>query len=93
VTADEPLLVHRPTGWGWGSWKGHDHQYTTICCVVARALGRPVAGYSQDAARTRLGRRLTPREADAIRRADMDVATDKDRDIILRLAKRMGVAP
>jgi len=94
MTATEPLLVRRPSGWGWGSWQGHDPQAETEwCCVIARALSRPVNHFAVEAAETRLCRRLLPRESDAIWHADWDEATDNDCRVILRLAFQMGVEP
>ncbi len=91
MTDRDPLLIRKPTGWGWGPFYGSGDP--TICCVVARALGEPVEDFVGMAKETALGRELNGPEFAAIVHADDGRATDKDREIILWLAEKMMVEP
>lgn len=88
-TASEPLLVRDRGGWRWGPWR--DFKMVDACCVVARALGKTVDNPQVDARLTALGRTLDQREAEAIFHVDNGWGTDADREVILYLAKKMGV--
>lgn len=89
MTKEEPLLVKLASGWGWGRWHGHTD--VSLSCVVARALDRDISEPQWDAEDTKLGRQLDDIEFEAISAADAGVANDYHREIILGLAKHMGV--
>ena len=91
MTKDEPLLVKTETGYEWGRW--HGSRRSAVQCLVARALGVAVGFPTDEAERTRLGRRLHWWEAASIRRVDTHCGTERDRKRVLRLAAVMGVEP
>jgi len=91
MTKRWPLIVQYKTGWGWGRWKGSSN--IIRCCVVARALGERVAEPGLSAMLTPLDRRLTEEEHETVRRIDRREGNQKDHQMVLVLAKKMGVEP
>lgn len=91
MTIHEPLLIKGPDGWRWGPWKGSTN--ATTCCVISRALDRYVGNPTAMAYETSLGRLLTGEEFSAIASIDCEQGTDEDRDVVLLLARAMGVDP
>ncbi len=88
------LLKKMKTGYAWGDFRGaNGRQNTSICCVVARALVKPIRYPDSSALLTTLRRRLNNEEAQAIINIDGGVGRPPDAKIALRLAKKMGVRP